>query len=328
MKRIKSLLNILAAALIMILSVDCTYAAFRDMKWSARSAGMGGAFTAVSDDSSGILYNPAGIIQADTGEVNLMYAKLFTGLDKVNLGLSYGAFMYPVEKIGTIGINWANFASVNQYREDTFTIAYARGLNDLVEDFLGKELVPAISIGCNLKYLSHTYKLDKRTVGDPVFENGDSQEGISIDLGIWSRPLPDICSGLTAGVMLKNINQPDLGLKTEDIVPMETRVSAAYKIDNFGGLSDILTCVDFEHRKQEWGKDEDKINIHAGVEAWAFNRILAFRMGGNYTEVSAGFSVLAPEDFMLNLKLDYAFLWPLYITETMGTHRVSVSYRF
>ena len=90
----------------------------------------------------------------------------------------------------------------------------------------------------------------------------------------------------------------------------------------------ILTSVDFTYRNQEWGSDEDKINIHAGMEAWAFNRILGLRMGGNYTELTSGFGLRVPEKLMLNLQLDYTFIWPIYFKETLGTHRVSLTYQF
>lgn len=298
-------------------------AAFKDMGWSARSAGMGGAFTAVSDDSSGILYNPAGLTQAKRAEVNLMHAKLFAGLDEVDLGLSYGALLFPTKNMGTFAANWANFSSINQYREDTVSIAYAGSLNALI-----KRLVPEISFGINIKYLSHSYTLDERTRPDPVFADGSSKASMALDCGIWSRPIPNWCSGLSAGLVFKNINHVDIGLKTKDIVPMELRYGLAYKINKYWGIRNILTSFDYVYRDQEWGSDEDKMNLHFGMEAWVFNEILGFRLGGNYNELTSGFSVGSPEKFNLNLKLDYAFLWPMKISETLGTHRISLTYGF
>lgn len=311
-----------------LLSVICLDAAFKDIGWSARSAGMGGAFTAVSDDSSGILYNPAGLTQAESPEVNLMYAKLFAGLDEVDLGLNYGAFLFPTKGMGTFALNWANFTSANQYREDTVSLAYARSLNVLVKHYLKRRLAPEISFGVNVKYLSHSYTLDKYAREDPVFDGGDSKAGVAVDCGIWSRPMPNMCPGLTTGLVFKNINEPDVGLKTEDIVPMEIRYGLAYKINKCRSVRNILTSIDVAYRNQEWGSDKDKLNLYFGMEAWAFNEILGFRLGGNYNELATGFSVMMPEKFNLNLKLDYAFLWPMKIKETLGTHRVSLTYRF
>ncbi|MFH1415901.1 MAG: hypothetical protein ABIH89_07445 [Elusimicrobiota bacterium] len=318
---------ILAAALIMISEYGVN-AAFKELGWSARSAGMGGAYTAVSDDSGGILYNPAGIVQVEDYEANFMYAKLFYGLDEVDLGLNYGAFLVPVADIGTFGVNWANFVSGDQYAEDILTIAYARRINDLVRKYFRKRLVPEMSFGINIKYLTHSYTLDKYAEDDPVFDDGNSSSGVALDMGLWSKPVPDLLPGFTAGLMFKNINQPDVGLNTKDPVPMELRVGLAYKERRLRRLENILTAIDLVYRNQEWGSNDDKLNLHFGLEAWVFDRLLGFRLGKNINELAAGFTINMPEAFNLDIRLDYAFLWPCKIEETLGTHRISFTYRF
>src|SRR5476649_696365 len=55
-------------------------AAFQDTGWGARPVGMGGAFTAIADDSNAPLYNPAGLVQVQWNEVSAMYSRLFSGL--------------------------------------------------------------------------------------------------------------------------------------------------------------------------------------------------------------------------------------------------------
>ena len=44
-------------------------AAFMDPYWSARVAALGGAFTAIADDASGVYYNPAGVAFALSNEL-------------------------------------------------------------------------------------------------------------------------------------------------------------------------------------------------------------------------------------------------------------------
>ena len=63
------------------------------------------------------------------------------------------------------------------------------------------------------------------------------------------------------------------------------------------------------------------------AEKNGLQNILGIRLGGNYTELSSGFSARL-EKLNLNLKLDYAFLWPILIDDTLGTHRVSLTYQF
>src|SRR5215467_15040209 len=74
-------------------------AAFEDTGWGARPVGMGGAFTAIADDSNAPLYNPAGLVQVQWNEVSAMYSRLFSGLtlysgdDTVHLDQSYVSFV-------------------------------------------------------------------------------------------------------------------------------------------------------------------------------------------------------------------------------------------
>ncbi|MDI6641780.1 MAG: hypothetical protein QME68_05665, partial [Elusimicrobiota bacterium] len=200
-------------------TLHTTFGAFKDNGWGARPVGMGGAFTAVSDDVLAISYNPAGISQIKYFELNAMYAKLYTGLDAVDLGMSYAAFVYPARKIGSFGLNWANFVSAKQYREDTICLAYAKSINEIVKQLFKRRLIPELSLGLNIKYLQHSYILDEHTVNDPVFTQGNSKSNMTVDLGLWSNPIPRQLHGLSVGLMLKNIIQPDVGLKTKDIVP-------------------------------------------------------------------------------------------------------------
>jgi len=289
--------------------------AFKDTGWGARPAGMGGAFTAVSDDATGILFNPAGLAQLKQIELDFMYAKLYTGLDTVDLGLNYAAVVYPLKNIGSFGLSWANFISADQYREDTITLAYANSI---------KRLSPELLFGLNMKYLRHSYTLDDRTVDDPVFAQGNARSNITADLGLWSRPIPKRLPGLSIGLLVRNITRPDVGLKTRDTVPAEIRIGGAYKINRFKSMNNILFALDITGRNQEWGSTEDKLNLHLGTEAWFVNEILGVRVGGNLTELSFGFGIKAPKKIKFDFQLDYALLWPLQIHETTGSHRVSL----
>src|SRR6185369_5748341 len=89
-------------------------AAFQDTGWGARPIGMGGAFTAISDDSNAPLYNPAGLVQVQWNEVSAMYSRLFSGLtlysgsaatggDTVDLDQSYVAYTSRASKYGAWG---------------------------------------------------------------------------------------------------------------------------------------------------------------------------------------------------------------------------------
>ncbi len=295
-----------------LLPIAC-HSAFLDPGYGARPVAMGGAFTAVGGDSNSMLYNPAGIASVEDMELNYMYSQLFTGLDTVNLGLGYAAIAYPCgEKYGTWGVSWANLSSQDQYSEDTFALSYARSV------LRGK-----LDIGANVKYLTHKYTLDERTVGDPVFANGSSKGAVSLDLGAQSKVPFFWNRDLALGLAISDVNTPDVGLQSVDKVPMQVRVGAACDI-----TEDILAALDVTYRMQDWGDTSQKLNVHAGGEVWFLNGLLAARAGANLNEVAAGFGFAPILLKSCDLQLDYSFVMPLAVQETSGSHRISLIVRF
>src|ERR1019366_5810826 len=112
---------------ILFARTDLLYAAFLDDGWGARPIGMGGAFTAIADDSKAPMYNPAGIVQVQWNEMSAMYANLFSGLtlysgnsttgnDVVHLDQSYLSYVSKPSRYGSFGISWANFNTTHLYR--------------------------------------------------------------------------------------------------------------------------------------------------------------------------------------------------------------------
>jgi hypothetical protein len=288
------------------------FAAFKDDGWGARPLGMGGAYTAFGDDVNAQLYNPAGIWQVEDFEATFMYAKLFYGLDKVDLGMNYVSAVYPLKGKMNIGVLWADFVSADQYKEDTLAISAAMPITDY------------ISVGTNLKYLNHAYTLDIRTVNDPVFASGNSKSAFAADLGIQYVMMDDKHYQAMMGFSAKNINQPDIGLKSEDIVPAELRLGFAA---TFYGKVTISPALDIGYRNQGYGTDTDKLNVYAGCETKFFNGLLAARAGANINEITVGIG-FTPKIGNIETSMDYAFILPLTIQESSGSHRVSLTLHF
>jgi len=304
------------------------YCAFKDNGWGTRSSGMGGAFCGLADDASSPLWNPAGLAQMKYPEANFMYSKLYTGLDGVDLGLNYFSFILPIDKVGSFGISRAGLVSTDLYKEETYTLTYARKINDFAP-----RLIPEVFAGANLKCLSHGYTLDEYSKGDPVFAGGRSKANFTFDIGGLVRPNIPRFSGLSIGICLENITTPDVGLKNRDRVPLEARVGFAYRLKGFTILrrivvQDVTPTLDFAYRFQDWGKPGDKLNVHLGLEGWFIDRVLGLRMGGNTREITFGFSFNKVLTKYFGIQLDYAFIIPLGIVDTYGSHRISVSVRF
>ena len=134
-------------------------AQFLEIGISARGVAMGEAFTSVVDDASSVYYNPAGIALIQGKEV--MFTHI---LYLVDMNFSFGAFVFPVEKIGgtlaaavyylevgemevtdmTYPIAGASGQTFNP-KEYAFTLSYARNLTD------------RLSIGITGKYIGENF---------------------------------------------------------------------------------------------------------------------------------------------------------------------------
>ncbi|MFC2061801.1 hypothetical protein ACFLUV_04745 [Elusimicrobiota bacterium] len=327
---VKAACGITALFIYCLLSGNCLYGAFLDPGWGARPTGIGGAFTSLSDDACGPLWNPAGIARVRKMETTFTYAMpymnldLCSGPDTTDLGMNFGSFLYPFNNWGTIGFCMTSLTASNLYSENVYMLSYGLSAGKAGEftskiipkkkgefDDMGWEEGQAAGrtkhityLGMNIKYLSHKYVLDRYAEIDPVFSGGNSKSAISLDFGI----MVIFNNRLSTGLMIKDLNGPDVGIKEKDKVPSEMRIGAGYNMGRF------MPCLDLSYRNKLF-------NTHIGCE-FAFKPLL-IRAGFNLDEITTGFG------FCTKLvQLDYSFIWPLYIKESFGTHRASLSLRF
>lgn len=288
--------------------------AFQDTGWGTRAGGMGNTFAAISNEPSAMLWNPAGIAQLEMLETTFMYNKLFAGIDDVNLTQMFAAGVYPTG-IGAFGFTVTDFALWGFYRENTVLASYSRDINsDIVVGF-------PFMAGINLKYLTHSYILDDRTknLEDPVFDK-TSAGGFTPDIGFLLKP-----SDFSFGLSALNILQPDVGLKTEDKVPMIMKFGTAYRFGDWKFFENITPTVDVSYRKP--ADNDADMKISGGVETWFNYHTWAARFGGNDREITLGFSYnkMFKES---GLQIDYAFLLPLQLADTSGSHRLSLTFKY
>src|SRR5437870_1319091 len=100
MKLMKLRMKSVWALFAVLASSGIAQAAFLEPYWSARVAALGGAYTAVSDDATGVFYNPAAGVGIHR-QADFSYSKLLTGLDSVNLSLSQFSFVQPLGRSST-----------------------------------------------------------------------------------------------------------------------------------------------------------------------------------------------------------------------------------
>jgi len=301
------------AAYCLPLTTCPSFGAFQDSGWGVRPLGMGGAFTAVADDSNGQLYNPAGLAFVPQEELSVMSAQLYTGLDTVNIGLNYLGYVKPVSgKFGNLGFVWGSLSATSLYREDTASLGYGRFVNDV----FGLSQ-PAISVGANVKYIKHEYTLDVRTVDDPVFAHGNSAAATAFDVGVmasWEK------LGLNVALACKNVNSPDVGLLTVDKVPNENVLGFSYYTAQlpFLKIPDFTSALDIVSR-------DNQTDVRFGVESWMFDSKFALRAGASQENITFGLGYEISISAKTKLIIDYSFAWPLQIENTSGSHRFGLS---
>jgi hypothetical protein len=311
--------RILVALLVAAFSGTPLKAAFQESLWGARPASMAGVFTALADDANAPSYNPAGIALLQRTEVTMMYAQLFTGVDlhagadKSQLGLGYFSFVPQIQdkRFGSYGFSWTNFVASNLYREDTFTLTAADARSF---DRDGRETV--LAYGANLKLLKRTFTASP-TNPDPVFASGGESDAVTADLGVIARPNFDILPGLKIGLSGQNITSPDIGLHETDRVPARYALGLAYQDLKYQWFN---PAVDVSRR-------DGKTLVGAAWEGWFAKNALAFRFGGDRTQLAGGLGY----QFLIRsvvVRFDYAILWPLQVEGTSGSHRLSLTTSF
>ena len=290
-------------------------AAFDDMVWGARPAGLGGAYTALSDDADGPASNPAGAARSTRQALSLSYASLFSGLklyagqDTSSLNLGGISFVDQRRSWGTLGAYWNAFQAQGVYREDTAGLSWGSSY-----DFWGE----IVCVGGAIKALRHSFAVDALAAQDPVFHSGSAKSAVGVDLGLQWEPAPNMYPGVRLAVEGRNLNSPDVGLSQSDRVPAEGRLGLVFEKSPLLAFTPVLEFI------RRNGKNE----VAGGLEKWFLKDTLAARFGGNSEEAAGGFSYLFRTTGGISYRMDYSFSWPLYVDRTAGTHRLSLAVLF
>lgn len=306
-RNILCLLILLTFSIFFILTpISCLFCAFKDPGWGSRPLGLAGAFTAVSDDSNAVLFNPAGLSQIYLNQFDFMYGRPFVGLDGVEINHYLVTGAINLKNKYFFGVGYTNLTVKDLYREDTLRLSfsYSPKLTKFYE-----------SLGVTFKWLHHSFVPDEYTKTDIVFSKATSKSALSFDIGLMAR----FFDKLKFGLSLKDINQPDVGLKDPDLVPISFNIGFAYL--HSLRHSKFIYALDTSIRSKEY-------NVNLGVEYWLLDENLALRTGVNFTEITIGATYRFNVSPSLLIETSYAFVWPIYIQETYGTHQLSLGIRF
>ncbi|MDD5066272.1 MAG: hypothetical protein PHF84_04435 [bacterium] len=293
------------------------FSAFKDgNNWNARASGIGGSYISIADDASAPSYNPAGIAQARDYQFFFNYSKPYTGVELVNLNYTCLSLLVPVEGAGVFGIGWNDFIASSLYEEYSILLSFGMSM-----DRIFSSKARNIFAGISVKYLYHGFQLDIRSTDDPVFLSGKGNGNIGIDFGLIARGVISGLPGLNLGIAGKNLNEPDVGLSEKDPVRRQIGLGLSYRIEgNDKNKAEFLPSLDLTYR-------DETFNLGGGLETVLLNKLLIIRAGANFQEVTLGLGTIYRIRNLFEFNFNYAFLLPLNIEGSYGSHQVSLAIR-
>ena len=268
-------------------SAEIDAAPYLRMGAGARSLGMGGAFTAVADDATSIVLNPAGLSNID-GDLSLT---LYTAKMDFDRKHNFLGITKNLKSSGAIGFAWTS-AGVDDisFYDDTgsgdtskrfnfsdhaFALSYGYGIPDV-----------DISLGAALKIIKSGFD----------YEGAEGKIGFGgLDIGVLGHAFADTAS---YGLAIKNLG----GKVGDGTVPIAFDIGVAFKVLK-NRDHEAMLALDLEHEMLTL--PESTTDIRLGVEYWLKN-VLAIRAGGKHTgdrrSLFGGFGVK-----VAGLQIDYAF---------------------
>ena len=264
----------------------------------ARPAGMGEAFTAVSDDSNALYYNPAGIAQLESPEAALTY---FRGIVDENVGqLALSGKIGGIGKFG-LGAMFYDGGNLEWNRLDGTSVTVKAQKDISVNLGYGVEAFKNLSIGLGVKYLSS--KLVEKY----------SATAFAGDIGLLYKTGIE---GLSAGAAVQNAGTKLKYLNTGDSLTMNIR----------GGISygrKILEEHSFIAALDAVKPGDGRLAGSMGVE-YSYLESYFLRCGHRFNNDLNRFALGAGYRTM-GVGLDYAIT---ALSSISPIHRVSVTYKF
>lgn len=300
------------------LSVE-THPAFEDGFIGARAFAMGGAFTAIGEESDGLLVNPASIAnlkhrsesRQSAQQLSATMARLHVGLtDDTSITQNLISYAYSRPTRGALGLLWKRLNAGDLYSENYLLVGVSKSYT-----FGGKDK-RHISVGGAFKLLDWD---TAPTVGADgvVVEDLPGRSRMALDVGMIFRPSPNIPIALS----LQNLNTPNIAsnnsISTENL-PLQVMLGMG-----------IVT------NSSTWGMDlvfkESEVDVKVGIESRFYEESLILRGGFRLENLAWGTNLTLGGGYhpFRSLRIDYGFLFPIGgIRDTVGSHRFSIVYDF
>jgi hypothetical protein len=294
-----------AALAALALTAPFAHAAFDTPLITPQAAAMGGASLANTADSGALFLNPAASARLESAEAYFMYNRLYAGLSGVgSIGQGFAAFGVPT-KYGTFSAGYGDFQAAGLLEDRTIGVSYSR------------RLFGVLDFGVTGKYLSQNYLVGSDPAGsDPVFANGTSRSAFALDAGV----IAPLTGALKAGLAVRNINEPNMGLASVDRVPRQIQAGLSYDVAPYA----LRVTADYVYSDVPSGSLTDRSLPSVGLQKGFADNMVRFRVGASPDEFTGGIGIsLGPVDF------DYTFILNFgLISNNAGTQQAGLRYRF
>lgn len=245
---------------------------------TARTIGLGGSATALSDDAGTSFWNPSGVPLLQRTELAFSYA------DRYGMGIksNYGSFVYPLFERHALGIDFLRESFGDGELSDAFQILNAT---------YGVRPFQFLSLGLSGKWVSQNIDLNGASLR--------SAGGFGFDLGLLLTPRFKPLDRLRLGITLKDVGgtsvRDENSQVKEEVFKQTWRVGTSYRLRD-----DLMVALDVDDK------------LYAGAE-YQPHAMLALR-GGLNRDLSAPAGADNTLTYALgfglrwkNARIDYAF---------------------
>ena len=259
-----------------------------------RALGMGGAYTAVAEDSTATWWNPAGLATGPFADISV--GRGITDLDRTIPArrdrVSWYAATAPAVGFSYYRLRITDiqpFSSTGQPavdREDTRAEVSVRSLAGRQLGLtLVQSILPGLHAGATLKWVRGTLRSGAddsvRPPGD-LLDAGDELEGgkadnrFDIDAGLMI-----VAGPVRIGGVVRNIREPKFGADaTGFVLPRQTRIGAAVRAEDAGGPP-LIVAVDADVATYATATGDRRV-VALGAEQWLFAKRFAVRGGARF----------------------------------------------
>ncbi len=284
------------------------YGAFEVQLNDARSSSLGGILISDKSGYEAGFQNPALLDEIERFVFIGSYGPIFLGIDNGSINTYSAGVAYKYKKYGTLGLFYTglNVSSFNEniYNESSFKILYGR---KILKNFSG-------GISFSLLKWSAQVSLFDSTEN----EKFSSSLIISCDVGIKFKVL----NNLQMGALIKNINSPSIN--SVDKLPFITGIGLSYILDEkkeyMLSFNSLLKDDSIDYSTGvELNKLFKYFSLRSGIEFLDSGKGINFDIGMGYRYITLNYDII----------VNYAFLYPVInLTETAGTHIISVEFRY